>query len=240
MDRIMQIARDHGLLVIEDAAQGTLATYKGRALGTIGHLGALSFHETKNIISGEGGALLVNDARLAERAEIVREKGTNRTRFLRGELDKYTWVDIGSSYLPGEIIAAFLWAQMEEADAIIARRLALWSSYHQAFAALEDSGRARRPIVPVECRHNGHMYYLILPSAQRRSAFIAQLKAQGIQAVFHYVPLHTSPMGKKVGRAAGALPNTAGLSERLVRLPFWLGLEAEFDAVLERIIEAAS
>jgi dTDP-4-amino-4,6-dideoxygalactose transaminase len=240
MDRIMQIARDHGLLVIEDAAQGTLATYKGRTLGTIGHLGALSFHETKNIISGEGGALLVNDARLAERAEIVREKGTNRTRFLRGELDKYTWVDIGSSYLPGEIIAAFLWAQMEEADAIIARRLALWSSYHQAFAALEDSGRARRPIVPVECRHNGHMYYLILPSAQRRSAFIAQLKAQGIQAVFHYVPLHTSPMGKKVGRAAGALPNTVGLSERLVRLPFWLGLEAEFDAVLERIIEAAS
>jgi dTDP-4-amino-4,6-dideoxygalactose transaminase len=239
MDRIMQIAREHDLLVIEDAAQGTLATYKGRALGSIGHLGALSFHETKNLISGEGGALLVNDARLVERAEIVREKGTNRTRFLRGELDKYTWVDIGSSYLPGEIIAAFLWAQMEEADAIIARRLALWSAYHEALAGLEGAGHARRPIVPAECRHNGHMYYLLLPSAQKRSAFIARLKAQGIQAVFHYVPLHSSPMGKKLGRAAGAMPNSVELSERLARLPFWLGLEAEFGAVVESIIAAA-
>jgi len=240
MDRIMQIAHDHGLLVIEDAAQGTLATYKGRALGAIGHLGALSFHETKNIISGEGGALLVNDARLVERAEIVREKGTNRTRFLRGEVDKYTWVDVGSSYLPGEIIAAFLWAQMEHADGIIARRLALWSSYHDALARLEAAGHARRPIVPAECAHNGHMYYLILPSLQKRSAFIARLKAQGIQSVFHYVPLHSSPMGKKLGRAAGDMRNTVELSERLVRLPFWLGLEAEFGAVAAQIIAAAA
>ena len=240
MDRIMQIAHDHGLLVIEDAAQGTLAAYKGRALGAIGHLGALSFHETKNIISGEGGALLVNDARLVERAEIVREKGTNRTRFLRGEVDKYTWVDVGSSYLPGEIIAAFLWAQMEHADEIIARRLALWSSYHQALAPLEAAGQARRPMVPAECRHNGHMYYLILPSLQKRSAFIARLKAQGIQSVFHYVPLHSSPMGKKLGRVAGDMRNTVELSERLVRLPFWLGLETEFGAVTEQIRAAAA
>ena len=240
MDRIMRIAQDHGLLVIEDAAQGTLATYKGRPLGSIGHLGALSFHETKNIISGEGGALLVNDPRLVERAEIVREKGTNRTRFLRGEVDKYTWVDIGSSYLPGEITAAFLWAQMEAADDIIERRLALWSRYHAALAGLEPAGRARRPVMPPECRHNGHMYYLLLPSAPKRTAFIAKLKSQGIQAVFHYVPLHSSPMGSKLGRAAGELRNTVELSERLVRLPFWLGLEAEFGAAVERIIEAAS
>ncbi len=240
MDAILRIAEEHGLLVIEDAAQGTLATYKGRPLGTIGHLGALSFHETKNIISGEGGALLVNDARLVERAEIVREKGTNRTRFLRGEVDKYTWVDIGSSYLPGEIIAAFLWAQMEDADAIIAQRLALWSRYHAALEPLESAGRVRRPIVPVECKHNGHMYYLILPSPQQRTAFIARLKAHGIQAVFHYVPLHSSPMGAKLGRTAGSLRNTVELSERLVRLPFWLGLEAEFGAVVEHIIAAAT
>jgi dTDP-4-amino-4,6-dideoxygalactose transaminase len=239
MDAIMAIAVRHGLLVIEDAAQGTLATYKNRALGGIGHLGALSFHETKNIISGEGGALLVNDARLLARAEMVREKGTNRSQFFRGQVDKYTWVDIGSSYLPGEIIAAFLWAQMEEAQQITARRLALWERYHAAFAGLERAGDARRPFIPAGCTHNAHMYYLLLSSLAQRSGFIARLKQHGIQAVFHYVPLHSSPMGRKVGRAAGELRNTQQLSERLVRLPFWLGLEEQQAAVIEKIIEAA-
>jgi dTDP-4-amino-4,6-dideoxygalactose transaminase len=239
MDAIMAIAAEHGLLVIEDAAQGTMASYKGRPLGSIGHLGALSFHETKNITSGEGGALLVNDARLVERAEIVREKGTNRGQFFRGQVDKYTWVDIGSSYLPGEIIAAFLWAQMEEAEEITAQRLALWARYHEALAALEVAGHARRPIVPPECRHNAHMYYLILASLEKRTAFIARLKDQGIQAVFHYVPLHSSPMGRKLGRSAADMRNTVEMSNRLVRLPFWLGLEAEHDRVVEEIIAAA-
>jgi dTDP-4-amino-4,6-dideoxygalactose transaminase len=239
MDAIMAIAAAHGLLVIEDAAQGTMASYKGRPLGSIGHLGALSFHETKNITSGEGGALLVNDARLVERAEIVREKGTNRGQFFRGQVDKYTWVDIGSSYLPGEIIAAFLWAQMEEAEEITAQRLALWARYHEALAALEVAGHARRPIVPPECRHNAHMYYLILASLEKRTAFIARLKDQGIQAVFHYVPLHSSPMGRKLGRSAADMRNTVEMSNRLVRLPFWLGLEAEHGRVVEEIIAAA-
>jgi len=168
MDAIMQIAADHDLLVIEDAAQGVMASYKGRPLGSIGHMGALSFHETKNIISGEGGALLVNDARFTERAEMIREKGTNRSKFFRGQVDKYTWVDIGSSYLPGEIIAAFLWAQMEEAEAITRRRLDLWAQYHQWFIALESASAVRRPIVPRECSHNAHMYYLLLPSLEQR------------------------------------------------------------------------
>jgi len=239
MDAIMALAAKHGLLVIEDAAQGVMASYKGRALGSIGHLGALSFHETKNIISGEGGALLVNDPRLQERAEIVREKGTNRSQFFRGQVDKYTWVDIGSSYLPGEIIAAFLWAQMEEAEAITRRRLGLWAFYHEHLAALEASGRARRPFIPADCQHNAHMYYLLLDSLAARTAFIDELARQKIQAVFHYVPLHASPMGRKAARAMGELPNTVALSERLVRLPFWLGLEEHQARVAERIVEAA-
>jgi dTDP-4-amino-4,6-dideoxygalactose transaminase len=239
MDAIMALATEHGLLVIEDAAQGVMASYKGRALGSIGHLGAVSFHETKNVISGEGGALLVNDERLLERAEIVREKGTNRSQFFRGQVDKYTWVDIGSSYLPGEIIAAFLWAQMEEAEPITRRRLGLWAFYHERLAELETAGSARRPIIPAGCGHNAHMYYLLLGSLAARTAFIDELARQQIQAVFHYVPLHASPMGRKVGRAAGELPNTAAASERLVRLPFWLGLEEHQAAVAQRIIEAA-
>jgi dTDP-4-amino-4,6-dideoxygalactose transaminase len=240
MQAVMAIAQQHGLLVIEDAAQGMMAAYRGRPLGGIGHMGALSFHETKNVISGEGGALLVNDARFVERAEIVREKGTNRSQFFRGQVDKYTWVDIGSSYLPGEIIAAFLWAQMEQAREITERRLALWRRYHDAFAPLEAAGLVRRPVVPEGCSHNAHMYYLLLPSLEKRTAFISRLKQRGIQAVFHYVPLHDSPMGRKLGRAAGELRNTVDLSNRLVRLPFWLGLEAGHDAVIEQIIAAAS
>ena len=240
MDKIMAIAANHNLLVIEDAAQGVMSSYKGRPLGSIGHLGALSFHETKNIISGEGGALLVNDARFVERAEIIREKGTNRSQFFRGQIDKYTWVDTGSSYLPGEIIAAFLWAQMEEADAITKRRLDLWAHYHQWFVALEKAGKVRRPIVPRECVHNAHMYYLLLPSLEKRTAFLDQLKARQILSVFHYVPLHSSPMGQKIGRAVGDMSNTVNLSERLVRLPLWLGLEDQLAFVIQEVIAAAS
>jgi dTDP-4-amino-4,6-dideoxygalactose transaminase len=238
MDAIMEIAARHDLVVIEDAAQGILSTYKGRPLGSIGHMGTLSFHETKNIISGEGGALLVNDARFVERAEIIREKGTNRSQFFRGQVDKYTWVDIGSSYLPGEILAAFLWAQMEEADAITRRRLDLWASYHQWLAAVERAGRVRRPIIPLDCGHNAHMYYLLLPDAASRSAFIARLKAVDIHTVFHYVPLHASPMGKRVARTAGSMPHTEALSERLVRLPLWAGLEEHMPLVTMEVINA--
>lgn len=227
MDTIMAIAQRHRLIVIEDAAQGVMARYKGRALGSIGHLGTLSFHETKNIISGEGGALLINDPALVERAEIIREKGTNRSQFFRGQVDKYTWVDIGSSYLPGEIIAAFLWAQMEEAEAITRQRLAIWEYYHQAFELSEQTRRIRRPVIPDDCKHNAHMYYLLLRDLDDRTRFIKAMSQQGINCVFHYVPLHTSPAGKKYGRTAGDLPVTSHLADRLVRLPMWLGLEVE-------------
>ena len=222
MDAIMDIAGRHDLVVIEDAAQGLLADYRDRPLGGIGHMAALSFHETKNIISGEGGALLVNDLRFAERAEIIREKGTNRSQFFRGQVDKYTWVDVGSSYLPSEILAAFLAAQIEEADTINARRLALWNRYHEAFAPLEAAGRLRRPIVPAHCTHNAHMYYLLLDNLDARTQFIASLKANDIHPVFHYVPLHSAPAGRKYGRASGDLAITDRTGERLVRLPLWL------------------
>lgn len=237
MDVIMDIARRHNLLVIEDAAQGIMSTYKGRPLGSIGHMAALSFHETKNIISGEGGALLVNDSHFVDRAEIIREKGTNRSQFFRGQVDKYTWVDIGSSYLPGEIVAAFLWAQMEEADAITKRRLDMWSNYHQWFASFEKAEKLRRPIVPRECLHNAHMYYLLLPTLEKRTSFIERLKSRGVHSVFHYIPLHSAPRGKLDGRAHGTLELTNNLSDRLVRLPLWVGLEQEFHVVLQAIHE---
>lgn len=242
MDTIMDIARRHKLIVIEDAAQGIMSSYKGRALGTIGHMGAYSFHETKNIIAGEGGALLVNDPLYAERAEIIREKGTNRSLFFRGQVDKYTWVDIGSSYLPGEVIAAFLWAQMEEADSITARRLALWDQYHAALAPLEAAGRLRRPVLPEGCTHNAHMYYILLDSLEQRTRVIASLKQQGVSAVFHYIPLHSAPAGRKFSRAHGAMTHTDALSERLLRLPLWVGLEPELPrvvAALKTALEAA-
>jgi dTDP-4-amino-4,6-dideoxygalactose transaminase len=232
MDAIMAIAARHGLQVVEDAAQAIYSRYKGRPLGAIGDLGCMSFHETKNIISGEGGALLVRDPVLAERAEILREKGTNRSRFFRGQVDKYTWVDVGSSYLPGEIIAAFLAAQMEEGEAINRRRIALWERYHAWAAPHEAAGRLRRPVVPGDCTHNAHMYYLLLPTLEARSAFISGLKERGVLAVFHYIPLHSSPAGLRFSRAHGTLPVTASLSERLVRMPLWLGLEEHFDAVV--------
>ena len=239
MDAIMEIARRHDLLVIEDAAQGLIAGYRDRPLGSIGQLAALSFHETKNIISGEGGALLINDPRFIERAEIIWEKGTNRSQFFRGQVDKYTWVDLGSSYLPGEIVAAFLWAQMEQADAITKRRLDIWDAYHGAFAELERTERVRRPIIPDECTHNAHMYYLLLPDLERRTAFIDRLKVEGINPVFHYVPLHTSPLGRSVGRTVGDMSNTIEASERLVRLPLWLGLEEHLPTVITEVIAAA-
>jgi dTDP-4-amino-4,6-dideoxygalactose transaminase len=233
MGTIMDIAARHGLAVVEDAAQAIYSTYKGHPLGAIGDLGCLSFHETKNIISGEGGALLVRDRELAERAEVLREKGTNRTKFFRGQVDKYTWVDVGSSYLPGEIIAAFLQAQMEEGDAITRRRLALWDRYHAWAASHEAAGRLRRPVVPEGCVHNAHMYYLLLPSLEARTQFIARMKEQGVGTVFHYIPLHSSPAGLEHGRAHGALPVTDATSERLVRLPLWVGLENDLDRVLD-------
>ena len=236
MDAIMDIANRHKLLVIEDAAQGVLADYKGKALGSIGHLGCFSFHETKNIISGEGGALLINDPRLVDRAEVIREKGTNRSKFFRGQVDKYTWVDIGSSYLPGEIIAAFLWAQMQEADAITARRIDIWNRYHSAFESLEQSGLIRRPVVPEECNHNAHMYYLLLRDLEQRTEFIEVMCRYDINCVFHYVPLHSSPAGQRYGRTHGSLDKTNLQSERLVRLPMFMELsEPQQDWVMETV-----
>jgi len=227
MDMIMAIARRHGLKVVEDAAQGMMARYKGRALGSLGDLGAYSFHETKNVISGEGGALLVNDASLVSRAEIIREKGTDRSRFFRGEVDKYTWQETGSSFLPGELIAAFLWAQLEEADKITQERLVAWQRYHHLLKPLEAKGMLRCPIVPEKCEHNGHMYYVLLPEASDRQAILQELDRHKISAVFHYVPLHSSPAGRRYGRAHGELPLTNSLSERLIRLPLFVGLTEE-------------
>ncbi|MGH8084267.1 MAG: dTDP-4-amino-4,6-dideoxygalactose transaminase [Lysobacter sp.] len=231
MDAISAIAAKHGLPVVEDAAQGVMSSYKGRPLGGIADLGAFSFHETKNVISGEGGALLINDPKYRERAEIIREKGTNRSKFFRGQVDKYTWIDVGSSYLPGEIIAAFLAAQLEHATEITERRLAIWERYHAWADALEAQGLARRPVVPDHCTHNAHMYYLVLPTHERRHAFIDALKSQGIAAVFHYVPLHSTPAGQLYGRTAGELPITDHTSDCLVRLPLWLGIDEHLETV---------
>ena len=226
MDAIMEIARRHNLLVIEDAAQGIMAAYKGRSLGTIGHLGAYSFHETKNIISGEGGALLINDSRFSERSDIIREKGTNRTKFFNGQVDKYTWVDIGSSYLPGEVIAAFLWAQMEAAQYITGLRIDIWRKYHELLEPLEHASKLRRPIVPEYCQHNAHMYYILVATRDQRTELISKLYEHGVNAVFHYVPLHNSPGGRKFGRVSGELGVTESLSDRLIRLPLWVGMTA--------------
>ncbi len=240
MDVIMSIARRHGLRVVEDAAQGITASYKGRELGSIGDLGAYSFHETKNVISGEGGALLVNDRGLAARAEVIWQKGTDRGRFFRGEVDKYTWQDVGSSFLPGELVAAFLWAQLGEADHITRRRLACWKRYHQLLGPLESKGLLRRPIVPEGRQHNAHMYYILLPVGVDRNEMLGKLKNDGISCVFHYVPLHSSPAGKRYAVASGKLDVTNRQSERLIRLPLWIGLaqeqQAHVAASLERIL----
>lgn len=227
MDTIMTIARSHGLKVVEDAAQGVMSTYKGRALGSIGDLGVYSFHETKNVISGEGGALLVNAHNLDLRAEIIREKGTDRSQFFRGEVDKYTWKEVGSSFLPGELIAAFLWAQLEEADRITKERLANWRRYHELLAPLEAEGILRRPIIPEDCKHNAHMYYVLLAPDIDRQKVLDAFRHNEIGSVFHYVPLHSSPAGRRYGRACGVLDVTMKQSERLIRLPLWIGLSSE-------------
>lgn len=218
MDVLMNIAERHGIPVVEDAAQGVGSRYKGKALGTIGHLGCYSFHETKNIISGEGGALSVNFRDFSARAEILREKGTNRSAFFRGMVDKYTWVDAGSSYLPGELTAAFLFGQLEKADAILQTRLTVWQNYHRLLEDLEVAGKIRRPVVPADCEHNGHMYYILTADLDERTRLIDFLRNRGIQAVFHYVPLHTSPKGREFAPEVH-LPVTENIADRLLRLP---------------------
>ncbi|RYE40924.1 MAG: dTDP-4-amino-4,6-dideoxygalactose transaminase [Hyphomicrobiales bacterium] len=239
MDAIMDIAARHGLVVVEDAAQGVMASYKGRALGSIGQLGAFSFHETKNVISGEGGALLVNDAALALRAEIIREKGTDRSRFFRGEVDKYTWQEVGSSFLPGELIAAFLWAQLEEAEAITQKRLSAWDRYHLLLQPLQALGVLRRPTVPATCEHNAHMYYILLAPAIERQHVLDAFRQADISAVFHYVPLHSSPAGRRYGRTHGNLSVTERESECLIRLPLWVGLTTEQQDRVVSVLEQA-
>jgi dTDP-4-amino-4,6-dideoxygalactose transaminase len=235
MDTIMDIATRHKLLVVEDAAQAHLSYYKGRALGTIGHLGCLSFHETKNIISGEGGALLVNDAAMIERAEILREKGTDRSRFFRGEIDKYTWRDIGSSYCPGEIVSAFLYAQFEQAGAIIQARRASYEAYRTALAGLARAGHVTLPSATAE-EANGHIFWMLTKNAETRTELLAHLNGRGVNAVFHYVPLHSAPAGLRYTRSHGALAVTDDISSRLVRLPMYLGLgESEVARVVDAI-----
>ena len=237
MDAIISIARRHGLLVVEDAAQGVMSTYKGRALGTIGAFGCYSFHETKNYSMGEGGAIVINDPAYIERAEIIREKGTNRQRFFRGQVDKYTWVDRGSSYLQSDLNAAYLWAQLEQADKINDDRLATWHAYYEALGPLADAGRIELPVVPEGCVHNAHMFYLKCASLEERSALIAHLKARGVMAVFHYIPLHSSPAGEMFGRFSGEDEFTTRESERLVRLPLYYGLsEADRATVIDAVL----
>jgi dTDP-4-amino-4,6-dideoxygalactose transaminase len=240
MDEILAIAGKHGLKVVEDAAQGVMSFYKGRALGSIGDLGAYSFHETKNVISGEGGALLVNDPTLSLRAEIIREKGTDRSRFFRGEVDKYTWQEVGSSFLPGELIAAFLWAQLEEAEQITARRMEAWQRYHELLKPLEANGLLRRPIIPDGCVHNAHMYYVLLAPEIDRQSVLDAFKREQISAVFHYVPLHSSPGGIRYGRAHGDLSVTNQQAERLIRLPLWVGLSQKQQDIVVKVLSDTS
>ncbi|HUN82617.1 MAG TPA: dTDP-4-amino-4,6-dideoxygalactose transaminase [Phycisphaerae bacterium] len=239
MDAIMAIARRHDLKVVEDAAQGFMASYKDRVLGSIGDLGAYSFHETKNVISGEGGALLVGDPELTQRAEIIREKGTDRSRFFRGEVDKYTWQDVGSSFLPGELIAAFLWAQLEESHVINDGRLKSWMRYHEILEPLEARGVIRRPIVPDDRRHNGHMYYLLLSPDIDRQSVLAELKRNDIVSVFHYVPLHSSPAGARYGRAHGSMSVTDDAARCLMRLPLWFGITESQQARIVEVLDAS-
>lgn len=239
MDRIMQVAASHGLTVIEDAAQGLCASYKDRRLGAIGALGALSFHESKNVLSGEGGALLINDPALLERAEIIREKGTDRSRFLRGEIDKYTWVDLGSSFLPSDLVAAVLCAQLEEAHATTARRVAIWDAYREAFAPLEQRGLVQLPTVPEGIEHNAHIFFMLMPTAAHRDGLVARLKERGIGTASHYVPLHASPAGRRFGRSGSPrLPVTESIADRLVRLPLWPGMADRTREICEQVAEA--
>lgn len=227
MDTILDIARRHNLMVIEDAAQGVMSTYKGKALGTMGDFGCYSFHETKNYSMGEGGALVINNPAYNEKAEILREKGTNRAKFFRGQVDKYTWVDFGDSYLPSELNAAYLWAQLEVADEINDNRLATWNAYYEAFKPLEKKGYIELPTIPVGCVHNAHMFYIKLKDLEARTDFIEALKKDGVNCVFHYIPLHSAPAGHKFGRFDGEDEYTTKESERLVRLPLYYNLTLE-------------
>jgi dTDP-4-amino-4,6-dideoxygalactose transaminase len=236
IDSLLEIAAKRDLLVIEDAAHGLLATDRGRPLGAIGDLGVFSFHETKNLTCGEGGALLVNRPALVERAETIWEKGTDRGRFLRGEVDHYSWVDVGASFGASEISAAFLWGQLLAAEEVTARRRAIWDRYHDAFAGIEAEGQVRRPRVAPGHTHNGHLYYLVLPTPRSRDAFIGELRDKGIVASFHYVPLHSAPAGQAFGRTVGELTHTDELSRRLVRLPLWPDLD---DEQVNRVIDAS-
>jgi dTDP-4-amino-4,6-dideoxygalactose transaminase len=234
MDALAQIAQAHGLVLMEDAAQAYGSTYKGRQAGSLGDMAAFSFHETKNIIAGEGGALVLNRPELMERAEIIREKGTNRSRYFRGQVDKYSWVDLGSSFLPGELVAAFLAAQLEEEEHIRATRLALWHHYDEAFRPLAAEGRVGIPHVPAHCTTNGHSYYLILRDEAERAAFIAHMKAAEITTPFHYVPLHSAQAGRRYGRTAGPLATTESVADRLVRLPSFFSLQQGAQRVIDR------
>jgi dTDP-4-amino-4,6-dideoxygalactose transaminase len=227
MEMIVRIAAEHDLFVIEDAAQGFAASIGSRSLGTLGQLGTLSFHETKNVIAGEGGALVINDPELVARAEILHEKGTNRRAFFRGHVDKYSWVDTGSSFVLSELAAAFLWAQLEQADWITAQRLRIWERYHEALADLEAEGQLRRPVVPPGVNHNAHMYYLLMPDGERRDELLVTLARDRVTAVFHYVPLHSAPAGQRFGRAEGELRVTEHTSASLLRLPLWVGMSDE-------------
>lgn len=238
MDTILQIAKKHNLKVVEDAAQGVMSSYKGKALGTIGDFGCYSFHETKNYSMGEGGAIVVNNDEDIEKAEILREKGTNRAKFFRGQVDKYTWVDFGDSYLPSELNAAYLWAQLEKADVINEDRLFTWNAYNDAFQRLSANGKCVLPTIPEGCIHNAHMYYLKCRNLDERTAFINHMKEKGIMCVFHYIPLHSSPAGLKYGRFSGIDEYTTSESDKLVRLPMYYGLKEENrNRVIEAVLE---
>ena len=225
MDAIMEIADKHQLFVVEDAAQGIMSKYKGRSLGSIGDLGCLSFHETKNIISGEGGALLINNKIFTNQAEIIREKGTDRNQFFRGEVDKYSWQDIGSSFLPGETMAAFLFAQLEEAQSITRERLEIWNHYDEFCSLSGPFKQFRLPFIPEQCEINGHLYYFVMKDQITRDLFIAYMKSEGIHCIFHYIPLHDSKAGKKYGRIGSKMTVTESISNQIVRLPLWIGLD---------------
>ena len=235
MNSIIEIAKRYNLSVIEDAAQGILAKYNGDQLGSIGELGCLSFHETKNIHCGEGGALLINDKKFFERAEIIREKGTNRSQFFRRQIEKYRWVDIGSSYLPGELTASFLFSQLQVAKEITKKRLIIWNRYHEMFEKLEQTEKVRRPIIPKDCEHNGHTYHLLLNRKFNRDKVLKEMNNKQVNAVFHYLPLHASPAGQKYGKCPAPLPITEDVSERIIRLPMWVGFDQH-----ERVLDVLS
>lgn len=237
MDTIMDIAKRHDLFVVEDAAQGVMSTYKGKELGSIGNFGCYSFHETKNLSMGEGGAVLIRDEKDIERAEIIREKGTNRSKFFRGQIDKYTWVDAGSSYLPSELNAAYLYAQLEMADEIMADRMNTWNIYNENLKELADKERIELPFIPEECTHNAHMFYIKVKDLEERTALLTFLKEKEISAVFHYIPLHSATAGKKYGRFFGEDVYTTKESERLIRLPLYYGMQDEKYEVIERVKE---